>query len=133
MIRQLLREQRGAWFASYAGKTELLDEDGRRTGEWVQSYGKPFLKVCTLSPEAGNTYTDGFGLGEDLDRTLIVGEIGTGIDDHCIAWVEVQPETDGDGNLVVDADGNPTVPNDYVITKVAQSYNLTNIALKKVE
>ena len=132
-MRQLTREQRGAWFAAYAGKTELLDDDGRRTGEWVQSYDKPFFKICTVSPEAGNTFTDGFGLGEDLDRTMIIAEIGTGIDDHCIAWVDIVPETDASGNLVLASDGNPATPNNYVITKVAESYNLTNIALKKVE
>lgn len=132
-MRQLEREKRGVWFARYEGKRQLEDEEGRLTGEWVVSYSKPERLSCTLSPETGNTWGDGFGIGVDCDRTLIVDAIGTGLDETCILWVERRPELDADGNLALDEDGNSKVPNDYTASMVGESFNFTSAAIKRAE
>lgn len=130
-MRQLERERRGVWFAKFASKEKVFDEDGNFTGEWRIVYGKPELIRPTVSPNAGNTWADGFGMGVSMDRSMIIDRIGLGIDETCICWVDVRPRLDSDGNLVLDDDGLPVVPNDYTVSTVAESYNFTNVALKK--
>lgn len=130
-MRQLERERRGVWFAEYAGKTPILDDNGMLTGEYTISYGKPQLVIPTVSPRSGNSWFDGFGVGVNCDRTAIIDEIGLGITETCVMWVDVRPELDADGNLVLGEDGLPTVPYDYTIQMVAESYNFTAIAMSK--
>ena len=132
-MRQLEREKRGVWFAPYEGKQMLLDEDGRMTGEWRVSYGKPVFHTCTVSPRSGNTWGDGFGIGVDCDRTVVIDQIGTGITETYIAWIDAKPQLDADGNLVLDDESLPIIPNDYSVVMVGESYNFTSIAIKKVE
>lgn len=131
-MRQLERERRGVWFAAYEGKKQLVDDEGRLTGEWAVSYSKPKLLKATVSPNSGNTWGDGFGIGVDCDRTVTVDDIGTGLDEACILWVDKQPTLLDDGSLELDEAGNPSVPNDYAVSMVAESYNYTAIAIKKV-
>ncbi len=130
-MRQLERERRGVWFSRYEGKKQMVDEEGRLTGEWAVSYSKPELVACTVSPRTGNTWGDGFGIGVDCDRTIVVPETGLGIDEACVLWVDVKPELDDDGSVKLDDEENFTVPNDYTVTMVAESFNFTSIAIKK--
>lgn len=109
-MRQLERERRGFWFAPYAGKTQLVDSEGRLTGEWRISYGAPQFFTGTISPRSGNTWGDGFGIGVDCDRTLIVDRIGLGIDEACVLWIDTPPMVNEDGLLVLNDDGLPITP-----------------------
>lgn len=132
-MRQLEREKRGFWFAPYAGKTQLVDEGGRLTGEWVISYGKPRFFTATISPRSGNTWGDGFGIGVDCDRKIVIDKIGLGIEETSVLWVDSEPSVDEYGNLVLDENKEPATPFDYTIVMVAESYNFTAIAIKKAE
>lgn len=132
-MRQLLREQRGIWYAKYDGREQLIDENGLMTGEWVVRYGSPKLVIGTVSPRTGNTWGDGFGIGVDCDRTLIVPEVRTDMDETCVLWVDVRPQLEDDGSIALGEDGLPVVPNDYRAVMVAESYNYTSVAMKKVE
>lgn len=131
-MRQLQREKRGVWVSEFVSKEERI-VDGMHTGEWLVTRSDPVLVTCTLSPCGGNTYADGFGWGESYDRTLIVDALDTPITETSVLWCDVRPELDADGHLVLDEDGNPTVPWDYVVSQIALSYNFTNVALKKAE
>ena len=132
-MRQLERERRGVWFAKYKGKEQVLDEEGRVTGTWRVSYDKPVFFTPTVRPRSGNTWGDGFGIGVDCDRTLIIDRIDTGIDETCILWVDVRPQLDKDGNILIDDEGLMMAPNDYVAVMVGESYNFTSVAIKKVD
>lgn len=132
-MRQLERESRGFWWAKYLGKVQETDDQGRLTGEWAIAYSDPQRVVGTVSPRSGNTWGDGFGIGVDCDRTLVIDEVGLGIDESCILWVESEPELSDDGSLKVDGDGLMTVPNDYTIVMAGESYNFTALAIKKAE
>lgn len=127
------RERRGVWVSRYQSKRELLDESGRHTGEWVVARSRPFMVTCTVSPCGGNVYADGFGLGTTYDRTMIVCSIDPIVTEDSVMWVDVKPELDEDGELVLDENGSPTVPWDYTVSQIAVSYNYTNIALRKAE
>lgn len=130
-MRSIEREKRGVRVAQFAVKEQIVDEEGRLTGAYKVTYTAPETFYATVSPAAGNTYADGFGWGVSYDRTMILHEIGTGISESSIVWVDSVPETDGEGMLVYGEDGEPTVPYEYVIASVAESYNVTNVALRK--
>lgn len=132
-MRQLERERRGVWFAKYLDKEPIVDTEGHRTGEYRLTYGKPFRFEMTVSPRTGNTWGDGFGIGVDCDRTALVDRVGTGIDETCIAWVDIRPKLNDDGSLAYGDDGQMVVQNDYKVVMVGESYNFTNVAIKKVE
>lgn len=132
-MRQLKREERGFWYSKYLGRVQGTDEEGRLTGEWTIAYSNPKRFVGTVSPRSGNTWGDGFGIGVDCDRTLIIDQIGLGIDETCILWVDSEPELNEDGSLKNDEDGVMTVPNDYTIVMAGESYNYTALAIKKAE
>lgn len=127
----MAREKREVWFAHYSGRSQVEDEDGRLTGAWKLSYGKPFLIRMTLSPESGNAFADGFGTGLDYDRTAIAHETSTGIDEDCLVWLSGPPETDSSGHVATDGSGEPETPFDYTVKKVAESVGITNVALKR--
>lgn len=131
-MRQLERERRGVWVARYEDKVPVVNELGYMTGEYAVRYGKPELLTPTVSPRSGNSWGDGFGIGVDCDRTLVLDRVGVGVDEACVLWVDVRPELDEDGLIVLGDDGLPTVQNDYRAVMVAESYNYTAIAMKKV-
>lgn len=132
-MRQLLRERRRVWVSKYESKEQVVDSEGRMTGEWRVTRSKPVSYEPTISPCGGNVYADGFGWGASYDRTLIIDQLGTDITETSVLWVDKRPELDQDGNLVLDEYGEPTVPWDYTVTQVAESYNFTNVALAKVQ
>ena len=129
-MRSLAIEKRTVWVSSYLSKVQL-EEDGMLTGEWAVTRTAPFPVECTLSPNGGNVYADGFGYGVSYDRTLVVYGGNPGITEESVLWVDSTPEVDESGELVLDADANPTVPFDYTVSSVAESLHVTNIALKK--
>lgn len=131
-MRQLNKERREVWVSEYEGKKAVEDEQGRLTGEYAISYGKPFTVYPTLSPRSGNSWADAFGVGVNCDRTAIINEVGTGITDTCVLWVDRIPEVDDEGGLVINSDGTLKTPFDYRIEMVAESYNFTAVAMKKV-
>lgn len=132
-MRSLEREKRGFWVAKFLGKQQIEDEQGRLTGEYALTYTNPELVIGTVSPRSGNTWGDGFGIGVDCDRTVIFDKIGMNLDESCIIWVDEKPRLDDTGALVLDELGLPVTPNDYTVSMVAESYNVTMLAIKKAE
>jgi hypothetical protein len=132
-MRSLEREKRGFWVAKFLGKQQIEDEQGRLTGEYALTYTNPELVIGTVSPRSGNTWGDGFGIGVDCDRTVIFDKIGMNLDESCIIWVDAKPQLDDTGALVLDELGLPVTPNDYTVSMVAESYNVTMLAIKKAE
>lgn len=133
-MRSLDRERRGVRIAAFRGKEQVVDDEGRLTGTWAVTYEPPETFYATVSPAAGNTYADGFGLGVSYDRTMIVHAIGLGIQESSVVWVDTIPDTDPEtGELNYDENHEPVTPYEYTIASVAESYNVTNVALKKRE
>ena len=131
-MRSLYKEKRTVWVSSYESKEQVV-EDGMLTGEWVVRHTPPFPIEPTLSPNGGNVYADGFGYGVSYDRTLIIHGENPGITESSVLWVDREPVTDEDGELVTDANGDPVVPWDYTVSSVAESLYVTNVALRKAE
>lgn len=132
-MRQLERERRTIWASLYEDREQERDGQGRLTGEWRIRRNLVQLRP-TLSPASGALEAYGFGTGGDYDRTIVLDQTGTGIDEHTVFWIDRTPERNRDGSLKYGDDGNPTVPWDYVAARpVAESGNYTNIAVRRAD
>lgn len=131
-MRGLARDMRKLWVSLYSGKSKVMS-GGMWTGEWKVARSEPFPIYASLSPASGAAVSDVFGISADYDRVATLDYTRTGITETAVFWVDSEPEFDADGRMVVDASGNPSVPFDYLARRVAESPNVTSIALKRVE
>jgi hypothetical protein len=123
-MRTLRRNQRKFYYALYEGKVLLVDSYGYKTGETVNSYGKPVLCRANISPASGETVAQQFGGDESYDK-VIVTELDLPIDEYSLLWVDTMP--------TLKQDGSTDTPHDYVVRKVAKSLNSTSYAISKVK
>ena len=128
-----MRDTREVWVSLYDSKSKILDSNGVWTGEWQVTRSTPYATYPTLSAARGSVSEDIFGIALDYDRTAKYDSDDTGITETAVFWVDSAPEFDANGDLLVDDDGEPTVPWDYVVSFIAVSPNVTSIALRKVD
>ena len=125
MMRGLVRNKRDFYFALYQGKEALVDEYGRRTGEFAVKYSKPIKCKGNISAAQGELQTRQFGDFITYDKVIVLCDKNTQIDEYAILWVDTLPE--------INADGYSDTPHDYIVKKVADSLNVVSIAISKVE
>ena len=132
-MRQLRRDRRRVWASLYESREQVADADGRLTGEWRIS--RRAIEIHpTVSPASGALDSYGFGVGADYDRTLVLAGTDTGIDEHTVFWVDVEPRLADDGTLATNEDGSYVTPWDYVAARPpAVSANYTNIAIRRAD
>ena len=120
----LHRNKTSFHYCLYQGKTELTDDDGMPTGEYVISYSDPVLMRANVSRATGNTNLEQFGNSLDYDKVIVTAEMNCPIDENSILFIDKSPAKDENGNYLYDFD--------YVVEKVAKSLNSISIAVKKV-
>lgn len=131
-MRSLVRDMRKVWVSLYSSKAKHM-VGNVWTGEYVITRSEPFPIYPTLSAARGIADEEVFGTLANYDRTATLDHVNTGITETAVFWIDNVPEFDANGKLKVDANGQPTVPFDYVAERVAESPNVTSIALRKVD
>ena len=122
-MRTLLRNKTKFYYASYIGETEILDEYGNRTGEYIISHSAPVECFGNISPAKGEKQIEQFGESERYDKVIVLDDRNATIDEHSILWVDTLPSLNEDGT---------TSPHDYEVKLVARSLNGLSIAISKV-
>lgn len=112
------------YFATFKGKTEVLDEYGNNTGQYEVSYENPIKSYANISAAKGETETMQFGEHIDYDKIISMEKNQAQIDEFTVLWVDVEP--------VFEPDGSTKTPHDYIVKKVATSINGVSIAISKV-
>ena len=117
----LNRNKQAVWYALYKGVTDVTDSNGYKTGEKTKSYETPVKIMVNVSASKGSAITEGFGVNEDYDRTIVTNDMTCPISETTRLWV--------------DADPTKTVPDpyDYKVMRVAKSLNSITYAIKQVE
>ena len=123
-MRRLVRNKRRFYYALYQGKTEVLDDEGNLTGEYVVTYSNPILAFGNISSAVGETQIREFGESESYDKVVVLDNIRTPIDEYSILWVDTLP--------LLNSDGTTNTPHDYMVKRVASSLNEKAIAVSKV-
>lgn len=123
-MRCMVRNRTKFYYASYAGKSEITDEYGNKTGEYSVTYDNPIMCLGNVSAAKGEMQSRQFGESEVYDRVIVLDDPNTLITEHSILWVDSLP--------IIEADGSTETPHDYVVKKVARSLNNVSIAISKV-
>lgn len=113
----LNRNKQGVWYSLYQGVTDVVDSNGYKTGEKTKSYATPVEIKVNVSASKGSAITEGFGVNEDYDRTIVTHDMTCPIEETTRLWVDVPV----------------TSPHDYRVVRVAKSINSITIAISKVE
>ena len=124
-MRTLLRNKTKFYYASYIGETEIIDEYGNHTGEYIISHSAPREYLGNVSPAKGEKQTQQFGESESYDKVIVLDDRNAPIDEHSILWVDTLP--------LLNADGSTSTPHDYTVKQVARSLNGLSIAIRKVK
>lgn len=121
-MRCLERNKRRFYYALYLGEEEILNENGRRTGETKLSYGKATEAYANISAGTGQAQAEQFGNAIAYDKVMVVDDPDCPIDENTVLCVDVLPAYNTDGALVYD----------YIVKKAARSLNSVMYAIKKV-
>lgn len=121
-MKTLKRNKRTFYYATYNGKTEILDASGNHTFEYENSYSewKPFS--AHVSPARGVSSAELFGNDISYDKTIVTDDTGCEIDENTILCIDIAPNEEG----------QPLVY-DYIVTKKAVSINFVQYAVSKVK
>jgi len=98
-------------------------------------YGKPEKHRFTVSATSGYPFYMAFGFQLDYERTITSFERDFFPPEGTYCWVDVEPELDDEGELVISDDGvNPVTPPDYQVQRLLNTEKalLGRYGIKKV-
>lgn len=111
-MRSNSRQKQIVWFSKITEDSSRIDP--------VISYSKPIMKRFTVSATAGLPEEIAAGIVPTYDRyiTSYDREFCEIAEEGMAVWVDKIPKIDDSGNLVMDEDGVPVTPPDYVLKKI---------------
>ena len=118
----LSRNKRTIWYALFKERTPVQDVYGNDTGDPVISYEDPVQIEVNVSEATGRSMTQQFGNLENYDKVIVTDDMDCPIDANSVLFVDREPETSLDGDLLYD----------YVVRRVSKSLNYISIAISKV-
>lgn len=121
-MRTLNRNKQKFHYYLYRGKTELIDEDGFRTGEEILSYSPVQSCYGNISAGSGDAQAALFGSNIAYERVILLDDINCPIDENSLLCVDIEPQA---------YSANETPTHDYRVKAVAKSLNVFAIAISK--
>lgn len=132
-MRCMNRNKSKFFYSLYEGRVPIVNEQGRKTGEYKVVHSNPIEGRANISAAKGETQTRQFGENESYDKVIVMDFVESPIDEYSILWIDSEPKlNDDDGSLAVNDEGEVITPHDYVVKKVAKSLNCVSIAVSKV-
>lgn len=108
-MRSLQRQTQKLWFSVKSMGYDGIDE--------VSVYSKPEMHRFTVSATGSTPEDYAVGIVPDYDRYITSFDRTFQPIEGMQVWVDVEPELDRYGELVLDEDGNPTVWPDYTLRR----------------
>lgn len=108
-MRNLQRQVQECYFAVESKAYDGIDD--------VSTYSKPEMHKCTVSATGSTPEDYAVGIVPDYDRYITSFDRNFNPIEGTRVWVDVTPELDKQGNLVLDEDGCPTVYPDYTLKR----------------
>jgi len=116
-MRTLRKNEQTFYYSKYLGKTELLDENGYRTGTRIPSYDEPVKAHGNISDNTGEVIYNTYGKQIAYDRILQPRDSKLLLDEDDVLYID----SDYDSGIY-----------DYVIVAVIRSLNVLKYAIVKV-
>lgn len=121
-MKGMHRNKQKFWFALLEGQEDILNHDGYKVGQ-KNVYGSVHKLKANISQGSSNAILTRFGLDMPSSRTIGPLPLDCPINAFTQVWIDTSPDPD--------EHGNPTKPNDYVVTDVRKSLNQIMIAVRK--
>lgn len=124
-MRTMNRNKKWIAYALLEGKAEIMDGE-RHTGQFKLKFSAPKLIKVSVSAARGAADAELFGVAEQYDKSIILDDKTSelGICETSRIWIDLLPDPVWDDE--------PT-PHDYTVVRVAESLNLTVLAVRKVD
>jgi len=124
-MRTLERNKTQFYYATFLGKEEIIDAQGRNTGEHRPMYSP--WKPCraNISPAKGEGSAEMFGNDIQYDRVIVLDDVNCEIDEYTVLAIDIAPN-ERSSEII-----SPIY--DYVVTRKAKSLNFVSYAVSKVK
>ena len=144
-MKTLKRNLRPFYYCLYQSKSDVVDENGNKTGEKIRVYADPVRMMANISPATGQTNTEQFGNLDNYDKVIAYEDVNCPIDENAVLFLDVEPSyTEGVTVAITPAAtllGEPTVEiqtvripkYNYIVARVAKSLNSVSVAVRKVD
>lgn len=114
-MRSLKRQQQQVWFSKIHERLDGIDT--------IKEWDKPIMVKMTCSVTSGTPEEIAAGIVPDYDRYLTYHKSrfkpSLGLEEGMSVWVDVVPELDEGGNLILGDDGvTPITPPDYILKRI---------------
>lgn len=114
-MRSLKRQQQQVWFSKIHERLDGIDT--------IQEWDKPIMVKMTVGVSNGNPEEIAAGIVPDYDKTLVYHKSrykpSLGLEEGMSVWVDVTPELDENGSLVMEDDEvTPVTPPDYTLKRI---------------
>ena len=119
-MRSLNRNKQKIYYALYRGKSETIDENGLRTGNFPPEYSSPQPLSINVSAARGASPVEMFGIDTDYSRTMQTNDLDCPIDESSVLWIGKEPNQAG-------TDFN------YRVAAIARSINSVTYAVREVK
>ena len=112
-MRNLVRQTQDLWFSVKTMGYNGIDE--------CSVYTKPIKKKFSVSASATTVEQYANGIVPDYERYITSFDRKFDPIEGMQVWVDVEPELDDYGELILDEDGNPTVMPDYTLKRLVDT------------
>lgn len=115
-MRSVQRNKQPIWYALRLSSTEVIDEYGNATGEFVEQYSVPMKLNINVGVPKGQITLERFGLNDNYTRVLATTDMNCPLQEDSILWIGI-PATER---------------NNYVVKKIMPAINQLLIGLEEV-
>lgn len=112
-MRTLIKNKRKFYYANFIESIPIIDEWGNETSEVKSVYDDPKLSYGNISASVGEEAIQVFGSLTNYSRTIAL--TNNPLKEGCRIWFGIEP----------------TLPHNYVVTKVADSLNGYLVAIRE--
>lgn len=142
MARLNNRSKQSFWYALYDSTVDdygnvvsynYQSNSGNQVGTYT-TYKNPVKTSGIISAARGVVETRQFGDDLNYDKTIVLEDRDTPINEYAVLWIDREPDVNLFGELTVNANGDYVTPWDYIVRKVGRGLpNGTSIiAVSKV-
>ena len=125
-MRNCQRNGKTFWYRLLTSPVSAItDTDGNETGEYETTYGEAVKARANISAAKGVSALEQFGNLDNYDKVIVTTDMACPIDENTVLYIDTCPckdKTTGKYNAY-----------DYVVVRVARSWNVISIAVRKVD
>lgn len=125
-MRNCQRNGKTFWYRLLTSPVSAItDTDGNETGEYETTYGEAVKARASISAAKGVSALEQFGNLDNYDKVIVTTDMSCPIDENTVLYIDTCPHKDR-------ITGKYS-PYDYVVVRVARSWNVISIAVRKVD